>query len=418
MPSPLRRSRDRRPSARRPRGASPPRPAPPTTRRRRTPGWSRPGGRAIPPRRPQEDQRAAADASSAAAAHGARTGWPRVTSLAMSRDRRGWRSHLRDIPDFPQPGIIFKDITPLLADVDAFRSRRRRHRRPTFDRAHGRQGGGHRGPGLHLRRRRRLPARRRLRPGAQAGQAAVEDRHRDVRARVRHRHARDPRRRHRAGRAGARWSTTCWPPAAPPRPPCRLVERLGGEVAGLAFVLELGFLDGRAQLPKDYDVLALVTRLSNEKEAGVPTVDPSPAVAAQPAPPADEVAPLVELLPRTAPQGAHGAHHPGLPAVGRRPLGTEPRLGRAVRPAPAGGGPHRGRARARRRHHRRRPAPRHGRGHRRHARRHRADLRRATWPPSSTASPSSTGSSSTPRRPSRPPPCARCWWRWRRTCGS
>ena len=46
------------------------------------------------------------------------------------------------------------------------------------------------------------------------------------------------------------------------------------------------------------------------------------------------------------------------------------------------------------------------------------ELRRRRWPPSSTASPSSTGSSSTPRRPSRPPRCARCWWRWPRTSGS
>ncbi|NYJ01590.1 adenine phosphoribosyltransferase [Nocardioides thalensis] len=27
---------------------------------------------------------------------------------------------VRDIPDFPQPGIVFKDITPLLADPDGF----------------------------------------------------------------------------------------------------------------------------------------------------------------------------------------------------------------------------------------------------------------------------------------------------------
>ena len=27
---------------------------------------------------------------------------------------------IRDVPDFPKPGIIFKDITPLLADHDAF----------------------------------------------------------------------------------------------------------------------------------------------------------------------------------------------------------------------------------------------------------------------------------------------------------
>ena len=29
-------------------------------------------------------------------------------------------SRLRDVPDFPTPGVLFKDITPLLADGDAF----------------------------------------------------------------------------------------------------------------------------------------------------------------------------------------------------------------------------------------------------------------------------------------------------------
>ncbi len=33
-----------------------------------------------------------------------------------------WLNELvRDIPDFPEPGIMFRDITPLLGDVDAFR---------------------------------------------------------------------------------------------------------------------------------------------------------------------------------------------------------------------------------------------------------------------------------------------------------
>lgn len=30
------------------------------------------------------------------------------------------RDYIRDIPDFPKPGIVFKDITPLLADGCAF----------------------------------------------------------------------------------------------------------------------------------------------------------------------------------------------------------------------------------------------------------------------------------------------------------
>jgi adenine phosphoribosyltransferase len=29
------------------------------------------------------------------------------------------RSYIRDIPDFPKPGIVFKDITPLMADAAA-----------------------------------------------------------------------------------------------------------------------------------------------------------------------------------------------------------------------------------------------------------------------------------------------------------
>lgn len=41
----------------------------------------------------------------------------------MTDDRiRLLRSRIRDIPDFPKQGILFKDITPLLADVEAFRA--------------------------------------------------------------------------------------------------------------------------------------------------------------------------------------------------------------------------------------------------------------------------------------------------------
>lgn len=31
-------------------------------------------------------------------------------------------SRIRDVPDYPKPGIVFKDITPLLADPAAFRA--------------------------------------------------------------------------------------------------------------------------------------------------------------------------------------------------------------------------------------------------------------------------------------------------------
>ncbi len=33
-----------------------------------------------------------------------------------------FKQHIRDIPDWPKPGVVFKDITPLLRDAAAFRA--------------------------------------------------------------------------------------------------------------------------------------------------------------------------------------------------------------------------------------------------------------------------------------------------------
>jgi adenine phosphoribosyltransferase len=39
------------------------------------------------------------------------------------QERSDWlKSIIRDIPDFPSPGILFRDITPLLQDARAFRT--------------------------------------------------------------------------------------------------------------------------------------------------------------------------------------------------------------------------------------------------------------------------------------------------------
>ena len=38
-----------------------------------------------------------------------------TVDVAARRDRL-----VRDVPDFPEPGVVFKDITPLLADHDGF----------------------------------------------------------------------------------------------------------------------------------------------------------------------------------------------------------------------------------------------------------------------------------------------------------
>jgi len=38
----------------------------------------------------------------------------------MTNTNDWWQDYIRDIPDFPKPGIVFKDITPLLANGEAF----------------------------------------------------------------------------------------------------------------------------------------------------------------------------------------------------------------------------------------------------------------------------------------------------------
>ncbi len=43
-----------------------------------------------------------------------------MTALADEELTRLITSRIRDVPDYPQPGVVFKDITPLLADGAAF----------------------------------------------------------------------------------------------------------------------------------------------------------------------------------------------------------------------------------------------------------------------------------------------------------
>ena len=288
---------------------------------------------------------------------------------------------------------------------------------PTIDRV-----AGHRGPRVHLRRAGRLPARRRVRARPQAGQAArgrssseayeleygtdLLEIHRDA----------------RRSRASGCWSsTTCSPPAAPRRPPSALVERLGGHGRRLrvrpraGVPRRAGALDGH-----DADVAAHLCMTVGRRRGRAQwprSTGSCPGGAAAPAGGRGRAA--AGRLPGPAPEGAaprlitRAYERPA-----ERPRGPGPQVGRALHPAPAGGGPHRRRARARRRHRGRRPAARRGGGHRRHPRATSSASSAPTSPRSSTASPSSSASSSTPRRRSRPPRCARCSWRWPRTSGS
>ena len=144
--------------------------------------------------------------------------------------------YIRDIPDFPKPGILFKDITPLLAEPAAFQAaidRMAEHYR-------GQIGGRRR-----RRRGARLPVRGPAGAGpaqaadtaAQAGQAAATGRIRSVttwntaapnctstptastgRPRAAGRRPAGHRRHHEGGlRAGRKGRRRSWPVALPGR---------------------------------------------------------------------------------------------------------------------------------------------------------------------------------------------------------
>ena len=42
--------------------------------------------------------------------------------MTATADETRWRALIRDVPDFPEPGILFRDITPLLHDPSALRA--------------------------------------------------------------------------------------------------------------------------------------------------------------------------------------------------------------------------------------------------------------------------------------------------------
>ena len=169
------------------------------------------------------------------------------------------RALIRDIPDFPKPGIVFKDITPLFLDADALReavdalaeyAREREVEYVVSAEARGfvlgaavavAIGGGF----ILARKRGKLPREvSSVEYQLEYGVDALEV-HAD------------------AIRDGARvlvhddLLATGGTAAAL----CDLVEQAGGVVAGCAFVIELEFLRGRERLSK-YDVHSLISYAS------------------------------------------------------------------------------------------------------------------------------------------------------------
>src|SRR5216684_2936256 len=134
----------------------------------------------------------------------------------------GWlKDHIRDVPDWPSPGVVFKDITPLLAEPVARRF----------------------GAGF-------VPVRK---PGKLPWEIEREEYELEYGTDLLeiHRDAVAPGERvlivddviATGGTAAAT---------------ARLVERLGGVVLGFAFVIELGFLEGRKKID-GYRIQSLVT---------------------------------------------------------------------------------------------------------------------------------------------------------------
>ena len=166
-----------------------------------------------------------------------------LSQLLFWRDLRRRRAQLtvtvdlqakiRDVPDFPKPGIVFKDIMPLLADPAALRE--------TVDQladvgraAQARPRPRRRGARLHPRRRRsRTGSAAASSPRASPASCRGRRSARRTRSSTASTRSRCTPTRSPTGSACSS-TTTCSRPAAPRRRSCELVEQLGGEVVGAA----------------------------------------------------------------------------------------------------------------------------------------------------------------------------------------
>jgi adenine phosphoribosyltransferase len=174
----------------------------------------------------------------------------------MSPVARWLEAHIRDIPDFPKPGVVFKDITPLLADVNAFRftvdAIADHFAGQTVDKVLGIEARGfiaaapvayRFGAGfVPVRKAGKLPWEvEREEYVLEYGSDLLEI-HRDAVA------------------PGERVLIVddVMATGGTAEATIRLVETLGGEIVGLGFILELAFLGGRERV-KGRDVLSLLT---------------------------------------------------------------------------------------------------------------------------------------------------------------
>jgi adenine phosphoribosyltransferase len=162
---------------------------------------------------------------------------------------------IRDIPDFPKPGIVFKDVMPLVADAAYFHETVERlgdfarPRKPDIILGAEARGFIFGGALAYLLGCGFVTARK---PGKLPWET--------VSATYELEYGTDSLEVHSdAIQAGARViiHDDVLATGGTAKAKVELVEKLGAEVVGLAFVIELGFLEPRAKLP-GYDVHALI----------------------------------------------------------------------------------------------------------------------------------------------------------------
>ncbi len=166
------------------------------------------------------------------------------------------RALVRDVPDFPQEGIVFKDITPLLADELAFSTVIDlivvHFGRGNVDKVVGIEARGfilaspvayHFGAGfVPVRKKDKLPW------DTEAAEYALEYGTATLEI---HRDAVGPGERVLVVDDVLATGGTA-------KATADLVERIGGKVVGIACLIELGFLNGRPKL-EGYDLLTLLS---------------------------------------------------------------------------------------------------------------------------------------------------------------
>src|SRR4051812_29668255 len=165
-------------------------------------------------------------------------------------------SFVRDIPDFPKPGIVFKDITPVLASAEALDAAvlQLAEQAREWGQIDVVVGAEARGFLLGAALARELGA------GFVLARKPGKLPHQTVRAEYLLEYGTDPLELHSdAVASGARVLVhdDLLATGGTARALCELVEQLEGTVVGCAFLIELAFLDGRHKLAQ-YDVSSVL----------------------------------------------------------------------------------------------------------------------------------------------------------------